>query len=69
MISSDCDDIPTEANTRSQVQRRRAAVTRRWVPVAGIAPVSFASSSRELLEEAFDCVMYHFRCGCSCGVA
>ena len=72
MISSDCDDIPTEAETRSQVRRRRAVVTRRWVPLAGIAPVPFASSShersRDLLEEAFDNGKYHFRWGCSCGV-
>ena len=57
MILSDCDDIPTEAETRSQV-RRRAVVTRRLVPLACFAPVLFASSShersRELLEEAFD---------------
>ena len=29
MISSDCDDIPSEAETRSQCRRRRAPVTRR----------------------------------------
>ena len=67
MISSGCDDNPTEAETRSQVRRRRAVVTRRLVPLAGIAPVPFASSShersRELLEEAFDNGMYHIRCG------
>ena len=65
MTSSDCDDIPTEAETRSQVRRRRAHGTRRLVPLAGIAPVPFASSShersRELMEEAFDNGMYHFR--------
>ena len=64
MISPDFDDIPTEAETRSQDRRRRAVVTRRLVPLAGIAPVPFASSShersRELLEEAFDNGMYHF---------
>ena len=72
MVSSDCDDIPTEAETRSQFRRRRAVVTRRLVPLAGIAPVLFASSShersRELLEEAFDNGMYHIRWGYSCGV-
>ena len=68
MISSDCDDIPTEAETRSQSRRRRAVVTRRLVPLAGAASVPFASSShersRELLEEAFDVGMYHIRCLC-----
>ena len=67
MIFSGCDDIPTAAETRSQVRRRRAVVTRRLVPLAGIAPVPFASSShersRELLEDAFDNCMYHIRCG------
>ena len=67
MISSGCDDIPTEAETRSQVRRQRAVVTRRLVPLAGIAPVPFASSShersRELSEEAFDNGMYHISCG------
>ena len=67
MISSGCDDIPTEAETRSQVRRRRALVTRRSVPMAGIAPVPFASSShersRDLLEEASDDGMYHIRSG------
>ena len=66
MISSDCDDIPTEVETRSQVWRRRAVLTRRLVHLAGLAPVPFASSShersRELLEEAFDNGMYHIRC-------
>ena len=66
MISSDCDDIPTEAETRSQCRRRRAVVTRRLFPLAGAASVPFASSShersRELLEEAFDIGMYHIRC-------
>ena len=72
MISPDCDDIPIEAETRSQVRRRRAVVTRRLVPLAGIAPVLFASSShersRELLEEAFDKGKSHFRWGYSCSV-
>ena len=72
MLSSDCDDILTETDTRSQV-RRRAVVSRRLVPLAGIATVPFASSShersRELLEEAFDNGMYHFRWRYSCGVA
>ena len=67
MISSSCDDFPTEAETRSQVRRRPAVVTRRLVNLAGIAPVPFASSShersRELLEEAFDNGMYQIRCG------
>ena len=66
-ISSGWDDIPTEAETRSPVQRRRSVVTKRLVPLAGIVAVPFASSSRErrreLLEEAFDKVMYHLRCG------
>ena len=67
MVSSGCDDIPTEAATRSQVRRRRAVVTRCLVTLAGIAPLPFAKSShersRELLEEAFDNGMYHLRCG------
>ena len=67
MIYSGCDDIPTEAETRSQCRRRRAVVTQRLVPLAGSAPVPFASSSgersRELLEEAFDNGMYHIGCG------
>ena len=67
MSLSDCDDIPTEAETRSQVRRRRAVVTRRLVPLACFAPVLFASSSqersRELSEEAFDNGMYIIRCG------
>ena len=67
MISSGCDDIPSEAETRSQVRRRRAVVTRSLVPPAGIAPVPSASSShkrsRDLLQEAFDNGMYHIRCG------
>ena len=67
MISSGCDEIPTEAETRSQVRRRRAVVTRRLVPLTGIARVPFASSSqqryRELLEEAFINCMYHIGCG------
>ena len=66
MISSDCDDIPTEAETRSQCRRRRVVVTQRLVPLAGSAPVPLASSShersRELLEEAFDIGMCHIRC-------
>ena len=55
MISSGCDNIPTEAETRSQFRRRRAVVTRRLIPFASSAPVPFASSiderSRQLLEE------------------
>ena len=47
MISSDCDDIPTEAETRSQCRRRRAVVTRRLVPLAGGASVPFAGRSHE----------------------
>ena len=66
MISSDCDDIPTEAETRSQCRRGRAVVTRRLVPLAGGSSVPFAGSShersRELLEEAFDVGMYHIMC-------
>ena len=62
MISSGCDDIPTEAETRSQFRRWRAVVTRRLVPLAGIARVPFAGgileSSREL----------YFIWGCFCGV-
>ena len=69
MISSDCDDIPTEAETRSQCRRRRAVVTRRLVSLAAGASVPFAGSShensRELLEEAFDVGMYHIRCAYS----
>ena len=67
MISSGCVDIPTEAETRSQTRRRHAVVTRRLVPLAGIAPVHLASSShersRELLEEVFDTGINHVRCG------
>ena len=63
---SDCDDVPTEVETRSQCGRRRAVVTRRFVPLAGGASMPFPSSShersRELLEEAFDVGMYHIRC-------
>ena len=66
MISSDCDDIPTEAEKRSQCRRGRAVVTRRLVPLAGGASLPFSGSiherSRELLEEAFDVGMYHIRC-------
>ena len=66
MVSSDCDDVPTEAETRSQCRRRRAVVTRRLVPLAGVSSVPFGGSShersRELLEEAFDVGMYHIRC-------
>ena len=72
MIFSGCDDIPSEAETRSQVRRRRAVLTRRLVHLAGIAPVPFASSShersRELLEEAFNKGRCHFRWGYSGGV-
>ena len=66
MISSGCDDIPTEVETPSQCRRRRAVVTRGFVPLAASAPVPFSSSSqersRELLEEAFANGMYHIRC-------
>ena len=69
MISSDCDDIPTEAETRNPSRRGRAVVTRRLVPLAGGSSVPFAGSgherSRELLEEAFDVGMYHIRCASS----
>ena len=70
IISSDCDEIPTEAETRGQCRRRRAVVTRRLVPLAGGASVPFTGSShnrsRELLEEAFDIGMYHIiRCASS----
>ena len=70
MISSGCDDVPTEAETRSQCRRRRAVVTRRLVPLAGGSSVPLGGSShersRELLEEAFDVGMYHIRCTYSC---
>ena len=66
MISSDCDDVPTEAETRSLCRGRRAVVTRRLVPLAGGSSLPFAGSShersRELLEEAFDVGMYQIRC-------
>ena len=69
MISSDCDDVPTEGETRSLCRRRRAVVTRCLVPLAGGYSVPFAGSShersRELLEEALDVGMYHIRCTCS----
>ena len=69
MISSDCDDIPTEAETRNQCRGRRAVVTRRLVLLAGGASVPFAGSShersRELLQDAFDVGMYHIRCAYS----
>ena len=69
MISSDGDDIPTEAETWSQRRRRRAVVTRPLVPLAGGASVPFVGSShersRDLLEEAFDVGMYHIRCAYS----
>ena len=69
MISSDCGDIPTEAETRSQCRRGRAVVARRLVPLAVSSSVPFAGSSfersRELLEEAFDVGMYHIRCALS----
>ena len=65
MISSGCDDIPIEAETRSQFRRRRAVVTRRLVPFAGSAPVPLASINhgrrRKLLEEAFNNGMNRFR--------
>ena len=71
MTSSGWDDIPTEAETRSQFRRQRAVVTR-LVPLTGSAPVPFASTSRErsreLSEKAFDKGMYHFRWGYFCGV-
>ena len=71
-ILLDCDDIPTEAETRSQLRRRRAVVTRRLVTWAGIARVPFASSSHErspeLLEAAFVNGRYQFRWEYSCGV-
>ena len=66
MISSDCDDVPTEAETRSQCRRRRAVVTRRLVLLAVGSSVPLGGSShersRELLEESFDVGMYHIRC-------
>ena len=71
-ISSGGDDIRTEVETRSRSRRRRAVVTRRSSPLAGIAPELFVSArrerSRELLEEAFDKGMHHFSCGFFCGV-
>ena len=66
-ISSGCDDIQIEGETRSQFERRRAFVTRHLVPLAGSVSVPFASTSRErsreLLEGASDNAMYHFRWG------
>ena len=63
---SDCDDVPTEVETRSRSGRRRAVVTRRFVPLAGSGSMPFPGSShersRELLEEAFDVGMYHIIC-------
>ena len=71
MISSDCDDIPAEVETRSQFRRRHAVVTRSLVPPSGSAPVPLASTSRErsveLLEEAFDNGMYHVSWEYFCG--
>ena len=67
MISSGCDDIPTEAETWSQFRRRRAVVTQRSVPFAGSLSVPLASTtrkrSRDLLEEAFQNCLCHFRWG------
>ena len=58
--------MPTEVETRSRSGRRRAVVTRRFVPLAGSGSMPFPGSShersRELLEEAFDVGMYHIRC-------
>ena len=54
--------MPTEVETRSRCGRRRAVVTRRFVPLAGASmpfPGSSHERSRELLEEAFDVGMYH----------
>ena len=47
MFCSGCDDIPIEAETRSQFRSRRAVVTRRLFPLAGGAPVPLASASRQ----------------------
>ena len=67
MISSGCDDIRTEAETRIQFRRWRAVVTRPLVPLARSAPKLFASNSyqrsRELLGEAFDNGMYQISWG------
>ena len=72
MIYFDCDDIPTEAEARSQFRRRRSVVTRRLVPLSGRAPVPHASTSRErsreLLEETFDNLMLYFKRGHFCGI-
>ena len=58
--------MPTEVEMRSRCGRRRAVVTRRFVPLSGGASMLFPGSShersRELLEEAFDVGMYHSRC-------
>ena len=73
IIRSGSGEILTEAETQSQFGRQNAVVTRCLVPLAGSAPVTFANGSHEpsrqqLLEEAFDKGMYHFRWGYSCGV-
>ena len=54
IISFGCDDIRTEAETRSQFRRRRAVVTRRLFPLAGSAPVPLDSSSRERSRELLE---------------
>ena len=73
IVSSGCDDIPIEAETQSQIRRRHAVVTQRLVPLVGSAPVLLASTSRErrleLLKEAFDNGINHFRWGQLCGVS
>ena len=66
IISFVCDDIPTEVETQSQSsRRRRAVVTRRLISLTGSAPMLLASASlkrsQQLLEEAFDSALYHFR--------
>ena len=65
MISSDGDEISIEVKTGSQSRRRSAVETRSLDPLAGNAPVPLAGASRErsreLLEEAFENDMYHFR--------
>ena len=57
VVCSGSGDISTEAETRSQIRRRRAIVTRRLMPLCHSALFSVASGShersREVLEEAF----------------
>ena len=52
LISFGCDDIRTEAETPCQVRRRRAIVTRRVVPLAGIGPVPFCQQQPQMQSRA-----------------